>query len=159
MDTEIRVSTEGWLWRKKFSCYFCWDSNSRHFDDESIAPPLSHPHSPFKIYIQQTSPRPQNTFVISFTTRNKTVVTILVTTARAQAQTCSIILTQNKITRTGHHKAFFFFLRQTFKMHSDNQSQRTNLKTNLKWPVILKVHVHTYSNTCTHSQAQGKCRC
>ena len=30
-------------------------------------------------------------------------------------------------------------------MHSDNQSQRTNLKTNLKWPVILKVHVHTHT--------------
>ena len=28
----IRVSTQSWLWRRKFSCRFCQDSNSQPFD-------------------------------------------------------------------------------------------------------------------------------
>ena len=31
----IWVSTHSWLWRRKFSCCSCWDSNSQPFDWES----------------------------------------------------------------------------------------------------------------------------
>ena len=34
---QIRVSKQSWLWRRKFSCYFCRDSNSQPFDHESGA--------------------------------------------------------------------------------------------------------------------------
>ena len=34
-DTEIRVSTESWPWRRKFSCCSSRDSNPRPFDHES----------------------------------------------------------------------------------------------------------------------------
>ena len=37
MDTEIRVSTESWPWRRKFSGCSCGDSNSRPFNHESGA--------------------------------------------------------------------------------------------------------------------------
>ena len=37
---QIRVSTQGWLWRRKFSHHSCWDSNSQSFDQES---PTSYP--------------------------------------------------------------------------------------------------------------------
>ena len=37
MDTEIRVSTESWPWRRKFSRRSCWDSNRGPFDHESDA--------------------------------------------------------------------------------------------------------------------------
>ena len=37
MDTEIRVSTGSWPWRRKFSRRFCRDSNPRPFDHESGA--------------------------------------------------------------------------------------------------------------------------
>ena len=47
-DTEIRVSTESWPWRRKFSRRSCRDSNPRPFDHESGAlttelspPPMS----------------------------------------------------------------------------------------------------------------------
>ena len=33
----VRVSTQSWLWRKKFSCRSCRDSNSQPFDHESGA--------------------------------------------------------------------------------------------------------------------------
>ena len=33
----IRVSTQSSLWRRKFSCHSCWDSNSQPFDHESCA--------------------------------------------------------------------------------------------------------------------------
>ena len=33
----IRVSTQSWLWRRKFSCRFCRDSTSQPFDHESGA--------------------------------------------------------------------------------------------------------------------------
>ena len=33
----IRVSTQSWFWRRKFSCRFCRDSNSQPFDHESGA--------------------------------------------------------------------------------------------------------------------------
>ena len=42
-DTEIRVITESWPWRRKFSRRFCRDSNPRPFDHESIALPQSYP--------------------------------------------------------------------------------------------------------------------
>ena len=35
MDTEIRVSTESWPWRWKFSSHSCQDSNPQPFDHES----------------------------------------------------------------------------------------------------------------------------
>ena len=38
MDTEIRVSTESWPWRRKFSCHSCWVLNLRPFDHRP--PPL-----------------------------------------------------------------------------------------------------------------------
>ena len=37
MDTEIRVSTESWFWRRKFSWRSCQDSNLGPFDHESDA--------------------------------------------------------------------------------------------------------------------------
>ena len=42
-DTEIRVSTESWFWRKKVSCRSYWDSNQTASYHESIALPLSYP--------------------------------------------------------------------------------------------------------------------
>ena len=33
----IRVSTQNWLWRRKFSTRSCWDSNLQSFDHESGA--------------------------------------------------------------------------------------------------------------------------
>ena len=37
MDTEIRVSTESWPWRRKFSCHSSRDLNPPPFDHESGA--------------------------------------------------------------------------------------------------------------------------
>ena len=34
-DAKIRVSTESWPWRSKFSCHSCQDSNPWPFDHES----------------------------------------------------------------------------------------------------------------------------
>ena len=48
MDTKIRVSTESWLWRRKFTSRSCRDSNPRPFDHESctltteLSPPPNH---------------------------------------------------------------------------------------------------------------------
>ena len=33
----VRVSTQSWLWRRKFSCHSCWDSNLQPFDYKSGA--------------------------------------------------------------------------------------------------------------------------
>ena len=41
-DTQIRLLG---VWRRKFLCCSCWDSNLRPFHHESDALPLSYPHS------------------------------------------------------------------------------------------------------------------
>ena len=45
IDTKMRISTESWPWRRKFSCCSCWDSNPQPFHDKSCALPLSCPCS------------------------------------------------------------------------------------------------------------------
>ena len=38
-DTKIKVNTESWLWRRKFSHHSCWDLNLTPFNHESVALP------------------------------------------------------------------------------------------------------------------------
>ena len=46
MDTEMRVSTECWHWRRKFHRCSCQKSSLQPFNHESGALPLSDPGSP-----------------------------------------------------------------------------------------------------------------
>ena len=67
-DTEIRVSTESWPWRRKFSYRSCLNLNLWPFDHESIALLLSSPCSPFMNKI--TLSMPLVTLVIWFKGNN-----------------------------------------------------------------------------------------
>ena len=42
----IRVSTESYLWRRKFSCHSCLDSNSQPFNHKCGALPTNYPSFP-----------------------------------------------------------------------------------------------------------------
>ena len=59
MDTRIRVSTGSWLWRRKFSCCFCQDSNLQPFSHESgtltteLSPLPFYVSNCFKLYIKK----------------------------------------------------------------------------------------------------------